>query len=267
MTLSNLEEITYNIDNLRHKLDDIYSRYHHRRFVHPDPLEFLYSYDEIRDREIAGLVASSLAYGRVMQILKSVGQILKKMGPSPYEYLMASDLELLRNEFLFFKHRFTPGEEMACLLSSARELIERFGSLNKAFLEGYDEKDHNIAPAMLIFSENINRLSCNSCCSLMPSHAGGSAFKRFNLYLRWMIRSDEVDPGGWKGIPTSKLLIPLDIHMSRISAMLNLTSRKQADMKTVLEITESLKKIDKNDPIRYDFALTRIGINRLKEDF
>jgi len=100
----------------------------------------------------------------------------------------------------------------------------------------------------------------------MPSHTGGSAFKRVNLFLRWMVRKDNIDPGGWEGIPASKLLIPLDTHMARISGILGLTGRKQADMKAVLEVTESLKKINDGDPVRYDFSLTRIGINRLKDD-
>jgi len=261
-----LKNTSYSIKELKQKLEGIYSRYNHRRYVHPDPLEFLYSYDNIKDREIVGLVSSSLAYGRVTQILKSVEKILSKMGNSPYKYVLRSGTGFLKKDFFSFKHRFTRGEEMACLLSVARKLIKRYGSLNEAFLEGYDEKDCNVAPAILAFSEKINVLSGNSCCSLIPSHEGRSAFKRLNLYLRWMIRNNGVDPGGWQGIPVSKLLIPLDIHMWRISGILGLTSRKQADMKAVLEVTESLKKIDKNDPIRYDFALTRIGINRLGED-
>ena len=100
----------------------------------------------------------------------------------------------------------------------------------------------------------------------MPSHTGGSAFKRLNLFLRWMIRDDRVDPGGWKGITASKLIIPLDTHMHRISLHLGLTERKQADMKTAVEVTESFKNIEKKDPIRYDFSLTRIGINKFSEE-
>jgi uncharacterized protein (TIGR02757 family) len=267
MTLKKPEKGQYTEEVLRQFLDGIYRKYHHRRFVHPDPLEFLYSYEDIRDREIVGLIASSLAYGRVTQILKSVDSILSLMGPSPYDYIMNTDIMRLKERLSFFKHRFTPGVELACLLSSAREMIASRGSLNAAFLEGYDDDHPSVLYAMLAFSEKINRLASNSCCSLMPSHEGKSAFKRLNLYLRWMVRSDDVDPGGWEGIPASRLLVPLDIHMSRMSAMLGLTSRKQSDIKTVLEVTEHLKKIDKNDPIRYDFALTRIGINRMEEDF
>jgi uncharacterized protein (TIGR02757 family) len=234
--------------------------------VHPDPLEFLYTYSDIRNREIAGLIASSLAYGRVSQILKSTGYVLEKMGNSPYRYLMGSDHRTLKRSFSEFKHRFTTGHEIAGLLFSASKLIDRFGSLNKAFLNGYNDSDLNIIPAVLAFCKEISSVSCGSCCSLIPLHTGKSAFKRINLYLRWMIRKDNVDPGGWYGIPASKLLIPLDTHMYRISKLLGFTSRKQADLKTVIEITESFKKIEMEDPVKYDFALTRAGINRLPEE-
>jgi len=262
-----LKNIAYSRKEIKHKLDELYSRYNNRRFVHPDPLELLYSYKGIKDREIAGLIASSLAYGRVSQILKSAGHILKKTGSSPYRYLMGSDLDHLKQSFAGFKHRFTTGDEIACLLYAARSMIKDFGSLNNAFLAGYKKEDPDMIPALLKFCKNISILSNDSCRSLIPSHLGGSAFKRLNLYLRWMVRNDEVDPGGWSAVPPSKLLIPLDTHMHRISCILGLTSRKQADMKTVIEVTGSFKNIEKNDPVRYDFALTRIGINRIHGEF
>ena len=251
---------------LKTRLDGLYDKYNHREFVHPDPLEFLYRYDDMKDREIAGLIASSLAYGRVAQILKSVNLILGKMSPSPYRFLLETGPDQLKDCFNGFKHRFTTGSEIAGLLSAASKMIRDFGSLNSAFLDGYDSGDENTGVASLNFCENFSILSKNSCCSLIPSHTGGSAFKRLNLFLRWMIRSDSVDPGGWEGISPSKLIIPLDTHMHRISILLGLTERKQADIKTAIEITESFKIIEKNDPIRYDFALTRIGINKLPEE-
>lgn len=262
-----MKNITYSRKEIKQKLDDIYSRYNNRSFVHPDPLELLYYYSNIKDREIAGLVASSLAYGRVAQILKSAGHILKILGPSPYRYLMGSDLDQLKQSFAGFKHRFTIGDEVACLLYAAGRMIKDYGSLNNAFLAGYKKEDPDMMPALVKFCKNISILSNDSCRSLIPSHLGGSAFKRLNLYLRWMIRNDEVDPGGWSGLSSSKLLIPLDTHMHRISRSLGLTSRKQADIKTVVEVTASFKNIEKNDPVKYDFALTRIGINRLQGEF
>ena len=257
---------TYSKAGLKARLDELYEKYNHREFVHPDPLEFLYRYDDLKDREIAGLVSSSLAYGRVAQILKSVDIVLEKMDPSPYRFLLEKKPDQLKACFEGFKHRFTTGYEVAGLLTAAGKMIKDSGSLNSAFLENYNNGDDNIVLASLGFCENFSVFSKNSCCSLIPSHTGGSALKRLNLFLRWMIREDGVDPGGWKGIPASKLIIPLDTHMHRISFQLGFTGRKQADMKTAVEITESFKKIEKNDPIRYDFTLTRIGINKLPEE-
>ena len=256
---------TYRGVRLKTRLDELYEKYNHREFVHPDPLEFLYRYGDLRDREIAGLVSSSLAYGRVAQILKSVDIVLEKMKPSPYRFLLGTGHEQLEKCFEGFKHRFTTGSEIAGLLAAAGRIIRDSGSLNSAFLENYSSRDDNTIPASLGFCKSFSIFSENSCGSLIPSHAGGSAFKRLNLFLRWMIREDSVDPGGWKGIPPSKLIIPLDTHMHRVSLRLGLTGRKQADLKTAVEITGSFKKIEKNDPIRYDFALTRIGINKLPE--
>ncbi len=256
----------YKNNGLKNRLDELYGKYNHRKFVHPDPLEFLYRHDDLRDREIVGLVSSSLAYGRVVQILKSVNIVLDKMKPSPYRFILETGPEHLEECFKGFKHRFTTGSEIAGLLIAAGKMIRDFGSLNSAFLENYNSTDDNIIPASLVFCKNISIISKNSCCTLIPSHTGGSAFKRLNLFLRWMIRHDRVDPGGWTGIPASKLIIPLDTHMHRISLQLGLTERKQADIKTAVEITGSFKKIEKNDPIRYDFALTRIGINKLPEE-
>jgi len=88
-----------------------------------------------------------------------------------------------------------------------------------------------------------------------------------NLYLRWMVRRDNVDPGGWIGVSSSKLIIPLDTHMYRISLKLGFTERKQADIRTAMEITSALKKFDRDDPVKYDFALTRLGMNKVEEVF
>ena len=96
--------------------------------------------------------------------------------------------------------------------------------------------------------------------SLLPCPEKGSACKRFHLFLRWMVRNDAVDPGGWDGISASKLIVPLDVHMHRICMRLGLTSRAQADLKTALEVTGRFRAIVPEDPVRYDFALTRIGI-------
>jgi len=95
---------------------------------------------------------------------------------------------------------------------------------------------------------------------LIPAPSKGSACKRLNLFLRWMVRQDEVDPGGWDLIPPSKLVVPLDTHMHRIGLLLSFTNRKQADLQTALEITDAFRKVAPHDPVKYDFVLTRLGI-------
>lgn len=253
---------------LKEELDKLYLKYNSRDFVHPDPLEFLYNYKDVADREIAGLVASSLAYGRVAQILKSVSFVLGKMTPGPFIFIRESSPGSLYSQFKDFKHRFTTGCELCCLLTGIKNALDEYGSLNKCFLEGLktdnEIKKKAVLPAVTNFAEKLNTLAEIKCNSLMPSPLGGSAFKRLNLYLRWMVRRDNVDPGGWIGVSKSMLIMPLDTHIYRISIKLGFTKRKQADIKTALEITGALKEFDKNDPVKYDFALTRLGMNRVE---
>jgi uncharacterized protein (TIGR02757 family) len=246
----------------REKLDRLYEMYNHRRYVHPDPLEFLYDYPDIRERELAGLIASSLAYGRVTQILKSVSSVLEKMAPSPRSFLLDSTPKSLLACFSGFRHRFTTGDEMAYILLGAKQAIERYGSLYDCFLAGLNEQDDSIIPAISAFVNELNSAASEGVNSLLPSPERGSACKRINLFLRWMVRKDRVDPGGWDKVPRSMLIIPLDTHMRHICTDLHMTCRKNADMPTAIEITEAFRKIAPEDPVRYDFSLTRLGIRK-----
>jgi len=246
----------------KEQLESLYAFYSSRKWVHPDPLEFLYDYRDLKDREVAGLIASSLAYGRVAQILKSVSGVLEKMGPSPYGFLLSATPSSLRRIFSDFKHRFTSGEELALMLMGAKSVIERYGSLYECFLSGFKDDDGTILTGL---SYLVNELRINSngrSNSLLPLPERGSACKRWNLFLRWMVRKDQVDPGGWNRVSPARLIIPLDTHMHRICLSLKLTGRKNADMRTAIEITSAFGKIEPEDPVRYDFALTRLGIRK-----
>jgi uncharacterized protein (TIGR02757 family) len=247
----------------KESLERLYSLYHHRELVHPDPLEFLYDFDHLGDREVVGLIASSLAYGRVSQILKSVSTVLKKMGPSPRAFFLHFSLESLLSTFSGFKHRFTTGEQLASMLWGAKCLIEQYGSLHACFAACLNDNDDTILPALSAFVGEFKICPPrNGKFSLLPSPSTGSACKRLNLFLRWMVRRDDVDPGGWPMVPTAKLVIPLDTHMHRICLQLNLTRRKQADMRTALDITHAFRQMSPEDPLRYDFSLTRLGIRK-----
>jgi uncharacterized protein (TIGR02757 family) len=245
---------------LKDILDSLYEKYNRCIFVHPDPLEFLYRYDDPLDREIAGLIASSLAYGRVAQILKSVASVLERMLPLPSSYIERSSEKKIVTDFSGFKHRFTTGGELSEMLVGIKTVREKYGSLHACFKGVFEKDTDTVIPALQRFTEELgDGFDCRQN-SLLPQPERGSACKRLHLFLRWMVRSDDVDPGDWEDIPPSKLVIPLDTHMYRICRAIGLTKRRQADMRTALDITESFKRILPHDPVRYDFTLTRLGM-------
>lgn len=252
------------------QLNRLYARYNRREYVHPDPLEFLYRFPARRDREIAGLIAACLAYGRVGQILKSVSAVLEPMGESPHDFLAAARIPEIRATYAHVVHRFATGDHITALLAGIKSVIKTYGSLYDCFLDGFSPADESTLPALTRFTDRLHSAAgisgignnSNSVGHLIPCPAKKSACKRLHLYLRWMVREDAVDPGGWDRIPAAKLLVPVDIHMHRIGRMLNLTSRSQADLKTAVEITEGFRKWAPDDPVRFDFALTRFGIRQ-----
>ncbi len=251
----------YPEDQLKSLLERLYRLYNRRELVHPDPLEFLYNYPDPLDREIAGLLASCLAYGRVTQILKSISTILSRMGPSPAQFLRTSTKASLEETFAGFKHRFTKGKDVAMALVGAREIIKNHGSLGNFFTGLVGADDQTVIPALSRFLKEIGRHLPAGSSFMLPHPDRGSACKRPLLFLRWMIRRDEVDPGGWNGVPPSKLVIPLDTHMYQVAKALGFTGRKQANLKTALEVTEAFSMLCPEDPVKYDFALTRFGIH------
>ena len=246
-------------------LERLYARYNRREYVHPDPLEFLYRYDDVRDREVAGMVASSLAYGRVEQILKSVAKVLDRMTERPARFLERASEARLHRTFAAFRHRFTAGEEMARLLYGVKRVMKRHGSLEACFAAGtedMEDTDDTVRPALTAFVDELSAGAGGRPESLLPYPGKGSACKRLHLFLRWMVRCDAVDPGGWEGVPPSKLVVPLDVHMFRLCRALGFTRRRQADARTAFEVTARFRQIAPEDPVRYDFALTRLGIRK-----
>ena len=247
--------------------EDLYDNYNKRSFVAPDPLQVLYDFSDVEDRAVVALIASGLAYGRVRQILISIDKILAKLTPSPVEFLLDHSFDDFREIFKGFKHRFTDEFEIAQFFMGIKQAIESYGSLKKSFLMGYSENDDNIISALDAFAKIITESFPNKKSYLFPAPINGSACKRPMLFLRWMIRQDEVDPGGWNDISPAKLLFPLDTHMYTFAKNANFTKRKSANLKTALEITQHFKKINPKDPVKYDFSITRFGIrDELNQD-
>jgi len=234
------------MQDLKLLLESLYVKLNRREFVNPDPLIFLYDYEDIKDREIAGLIASSLAYGRVAQILISVRKILGPMNGNPHDFILSHEKKDFEKIYAGFKHRFTDSNDIVKLLTGVKKTLAEYENLENLYLQGVEK-----------FTDFIND---SRKSYLLPSPADGSACKRLNLFLRWMVRSDNVDPGGWSKASRSDLVIPLDTHMFKAAKILGFTQRKSADYKTALEITENFRKISPNDPVKYDFALTRLGI-------
>lgn len=241
-------------------LEDIYTAYHRADHIHPDPLEFLWRFPLVQDREVVGLVASTLAYGRVGQILKSVARVLEGLGESPCQVLQGASREDLRERFCGFRHRFTGSEDLIDLLFAAGKVISLYGSLHECFLHAHSEGESDVSRALELFVRALRVHMLAAENSLLPCPERKSACKRLHLFLRWMVREDAVDPGGWEGISPSKLIVPVDVHMHRVGLALGMTTRRQADLRTALEITGAFRKIAPEDPVRYDFSLTRMGI-------
>lgn len=248
-------------------LDGLYRRYNRRNLIKPDPLQFVYRYSDRQDREIVAFLAAALAYGRVQQIEKSLTDLLGRMGDCPFEFVR--DFDGRRREKLSdFKHRFTTGEDISDLLELLSRVLAENGSIEKCFLLGYSKTDESVLPALSKFCDGLlgtyarahGGRAHRGLKYLLAGPANGSACKRLNLFLRWMVRNDDVDTGLWKRIDKAKLIVPVDVHMSRLCRILGFHSLKTVSLAMAMRITEAFREIEPADPVKYDFALSRIGI-------
>ena len=244
---------------LHQRFEGLYRKYNRREFIHPDPLEYVLKFGDPADQEVAGLIASGLAYGRVGQILKNLEKVKDALG-HPSEDLKTMSRKDLLDAFASFRHRWTTGEELAYILKGVAILREEHGSLENCFLEGLGKDDQDVVQAVISFVAKLRLASGRMDSSMVACPSKGSACKRMFLYLRWMVRRDEVDPGPWMQVSPSQLVIPMDVHMHRFSRQQGLTTRGQADLKSALQVTAFFKQLVPDDPVKYDFALTRPGI-------
>lgn len=240
-------------------LERLYRRYNRATHIGSDPIVFVHQYREPRDREIAGLIASSLAFGNVKQIQQSVASVLNVMGP-PARFVEKSGSAAMMRVFRGFRHRYVTERELCSMLTGARRVLRDFGTLGDCFRAHYDAQDETIVPALGRFVRSFHANNGIEQNYLLPQPDRGSACKRLHLFLRWMVRRDAVDVGDWEGIPPSRLVVPLDTHMHRIGLALGLINRKSADLRTALELTQAFARLSPEDPVKYDFALTRLGM-------
>ena len=250
-------------ERLHRWLETAHRRYHRRALLSSDPIQLLYRFDDPADREVVGLIAACLAYGNVRAILGGIENTLSRMAPSPRACIEQADASAMHRAFRGFRYRVTGPGDMAGLLTGAGALIRQHGSLQASFRNHLEHADETLMPALGRWVDELCEAAGSSLYHLLPHPDRGSACKRLNLYLRWMVRRDAIDPGGWGRVRRARLVVPLDTHMHRVAVELGLTRRKQPNLRTAIEVTEALRAIRPDDPLRYDFALTRPGILRL----
>lgn len=256
--------------NLKQKSLKERLEYHYNAFdfskMKPDPLQFPHLFNCEKDIEVMAFVASIFAYGNVTQIVNSLSKFLIISGNKPYSFIAHFN----DSNKKFFNHRFYTGGDVQKLFFLLQVAYRETGTLKNLFLTGYNENSTNLKNAITEFSNYFLR-KCKEEYGgisrgikfMFPLPEKGSACKRMNLFLRWMIRKDDLDLGLWNEIPTSKLVIPVDTHIAKICKRLKLTYRKNVNWKMAEEITENLKEYDPNDPVKYDFALCHIGMRKL----
>jgi uncharacterized protein (TIGR02757 family) len=248
-------------------LDTLYRRYHRRDMIGNDPLATLYCYDDPADREVVALIAASLAYGNVKAIAGGIAQALTPMQPRPAAYLHRTRPREIQRDYRSFRYRVTSGQTLAGLLVGARALLGRYGSLGEAFAVQLRPDDQTILPGLGRFVDELTDAAGLPLDHLLAHPDRGSACKRLNLMLRWLVRCDAVDPGGWSGVSQAKLIVPLDTHMHQVALRLGWTTRRGATLTTAVQVTNALRGFAPDDPLKYDFALTRPGIrNELADE-
>lgn len=259
--------------SLKETLDRFYREYNFKERLKHDPIEFPHRYSDPDDIEIAGFIASSFAYGRIDLFKPVIEKILKPGGIHPASFILNFNLKKDSKYFKDISYRFSGEDDILCFVYMLSSALKKWGSLRNLFYHNYCPEDKDIQNALTGFINFFLSIDTSAIYKkdvkphglshFFPSPEKGSACKRLNLFLRWMVRKKDVDLGIWNKIPPSKLIIPLDTHIARISQCLGLTQRKAADWKTAVEITSALREMDPQDPIKYDFALCHHGISGL----
>jgi uncharacterized protein (TIGR02757 family) len=235
-----------------------------------DPIQKVRPFGSAADREIAGFCAAALAFGRVASVLNSIDTLFALMGESPAAFVRRFDPQAPPPGMRAMVHRWIRGDDLVALLWILRQMLEQAGSLEGFFLEGYRDGHEDIGAALDSFSTRALALDVERAYRQVPSRPGvcyffprpsaGSACKRLNLYLRWMVRSDEVDLGVWSRVPPAKLIVPLDTHVIRLGHCLRLTRYASPGWKMAADITASLRRLNPEDPVRFDFSICHVGM-------
>lgn len=244
-------------NDLKDFLDEKYEQYNRKEFIESDPIQIPHSYTLKEDIEIAGFLAATLAWGNRKMIIRKANELLNLLETNPYDFLInagPSDFDKISE----FQYRTFMPVDGVFFLKSLQNIYKNHNGIENIYTNSRSiEEGH--ANLFKVFFELPHETRTQKHLANVQK---GSAAKRLNMYLRWMIRKDNrgVDFGIWKGINPADLLLPLDTHTAKVSRSLGLLNRKQNDWKAVVELTNNLKEFDPKDPVKYDFALFGLGV-------
>jgi len=262
---------------LKETLDALYASFNYADSA-ADPIQIVRRFDRPDDREVVGFCAGALAFGRVASVLQSIERIVAIMGDRPAEYVRRFDPRRDGRTFGDFVHRWTRGPDVVALLWVLRQMVGQSGSIENFFFEGVDADAVDIETALESFSTRALALDLKAAygrvpkpsarsvqgrpgvCYFFPRPSAGSGCKRLNLFMRWMVRQDALDLGVWKRVSPAKLIVPLDTHVIRVGRCLRLTKYTSPGWRMAREITASLRELDPDDPVKYDYSLCHLGM-------
>ncbi|XLS27536.1 TIGR02757 family protein [Flavobacteriaceae bacterium M23B6Z8] len=247
-------------ESLKSFLDEKVDLYNHPKFIDTDPIQIPHQFQLKQDIEIAGFLTATIAWGNRKSIITNAKQMMQLMGQSPFDFVMnyQTDASYLFDSFV---HRTFNSTDLSYFIEALQRIYQHHGGMEKVFRR-YATHD-SLQPAIhqfkqLFFQENFPSRTQKHVSD--PSR--GSAAKRINMFLRWMVRKDQkgVDFGIWKSLQPHILSCPLDVHSGNVARKLGLLSRKQNDAKAVTELDRMLRELDPEDPVKYDFALFGLGV-------
>lgn len=253
-------EMKMNAEDLKAFLDEKVLLYNKPDFIDSDPIQIPHLFTQKEDIEIAGFLAATIAWGNRKMIINNAKKIVTLMGESPYDFVMSHrehDLDALEN----FVHRTFNGQDFTTFIKALQHIYLNHAGLEAVFAK--HQKDESLQPAIHEFKKIFFEIEHQHRTHKHVSDPlAGSAAKRINMYLRWMVRNDKtgVDLGIWKSISPSLLSCPLDVHSGNVARKLGILARKQNDAKALAELDSHLRLMDKTDPVKYDFALFGLGV-------
>ncbi len=257
--------------NLKPALEAAFQDYHHNKESRLDPISLVSSYTNPQDREVVAFIVALLSYGNVRTIIQSGTKALTPLGTTPFKYLISDEPLNLWSDF---KHRFTTGKDIEIMSHWLRQILKTEGSLERFFIKVNPAPHLSMKEKLSHFVKGIWSQSLPKSLHpdltkrkrnlkyLISDPEQGSACKRLNMFLRWVVRpQDGVDLGLWKKVSTRELMLPIDTHLLQTLKNLRWIRTNQATWKTVERATQKLREISEEDPIRYDFALCHLSMS------